>query len=303
MSTRSETLAAYDLPAWKSVVNTICAILLAALMLTAGIWKLTAPVEWATRMNQALLPAALSLPAALIFGISETFSGILVLIPRFRRWGAILAGLLLVAFMAYFAIFYSRLVGDDCSCFPWIQRTVGPGFFISDAAMLVGSVLAGIWAKPARGLKAAGLILAALAVFAGASLAVALTAPAGKMAPATVMVDGQPYDIRHGRVLLFFIDPECTHCLFAAQDMVTYDWQDVRIVLVPIERIQFAGQFLETAGMKAPITTDVAKLREIYSFGDPPFAVALENGRTVRELTVFEDSEPKAALTEIGFVK
>lgn len=271
-------------------------------MLAAGVWKATAPVEWATRMNQALLPAPLSLPAAIGFGIAEIFCGVLLLIPRFRRWGAIVGGLLLLAFMGYFAIFYDRLVGDDCSCFPWIKRTVGPGFFISDAAMLLLAVLAGWWARPSRGIKTAAAILVVICVFAGVSAAVDLQQPKGKMAPAEITVNGAPYDLHEGRVLLYFFDPECTHCLFAAQEMVEYDWQDVQIIGIPTDRPQFADQFLEAAGMEAPLSSDVEKLRETYSFGDPPFAVALERGETIREMTVFEGEEPKTTLTAIGFV-
>ena len=68
------------MPAWKNVVSVVSAVLLAAVMLLAGIWKITCPVDAAARMNQALVPAALSLPAAMGFGISETVCGILLLI-------------------------------------------------------------------------------------------------------------------------------------------------------------------------------------------------------------------------------
>ncbi len=292
-----------EVPAWKSAICVISAVLLAILMGVAGVWKITAPVDWATRMNQALLPAALSLPAAIIFGVSETFSGILLLIPRFRRWGAILSAVLLLGFMGYFAIFYEQLMGDDCSCFPWIQRTVGPGFFISDAAMLLLAVFAYIWTPAARSLKTAGLILAAVAVFAGVSLGVALTAPQGKLAPETIDVAGQPFDLHEGKVLLYFFDPECTHCLFAARDMTGYEWADVKIIVVPTERKQLADGFLQGAGLVAPITSDSELLREIYSFTDPPFAVVLEDGRTLKELRVFEGEEPKGTLVELGFVR
>ncbi len=272
-------------------------------MVVAGVWKITAPVEWATRMNQALLPAVLSLPAAVMFGVSETFSGILLLIPRFRRWGAVIAGLLLIAFMAYFALFYDQLMGDDCSCFPWIQRTVGPGFFISDAAMLALAVFAYIWAKPSHSLKTAGLILAAVAVFAGVSLGLSLSGTQGKLAPATIEIAGAPYNLHEGKAYLYFFDPECTHCLFSARDMAGYNWNEVQIIMVPTERKQLAEAFLEASGLSAPITSSSESLREVYSFGDPPFAVALENGRTLKQLTVFEGEEPAASLEAIGFIR
>ena len=61
----------------------------------------------------------------------------MILVPRLRRWGALVLGALLVAFMGYFAIHYNALRGADCSCFPWLKRVVGPGFFVGDAVMLL----------------------------------------------------------------------------------------------------------------------------------------------------------------------
>src|SRR6185503_17911017 len=118
---------AVDLPAWKSVIAVVSAVILGFLFIVAGVWKITDPFGAATRMNQALLPAALSLPAALAFGVAETFAGVLLFVPRFRRWGSWLTGLLLVAFLGYFAVNYTALQGQECSCFPWLKRAVGPG--------------------------------------------------------------------------------------------------------------------------------------------------------------------------------
>ena len=73
---------------------------------------------------------------ALIVGVAETIAGVLLLVPRLRRWGAMLSGALLIIFVVYFGINYNALRGQDCSCFPWLKRAVGPGFFIGDGAML-----------------------------------------------------------------------------------------------------------------------------------------------------------------------
>jgi len=272
-------------------------------MLTAGIWKGTDLIGAAARVNQALVPAALSLPAAICLSISEAFSGVLLLIPRFRRWGAILAGLLLIAFVLYMGIFYNRLVGEECNCFPWVERVVGPIFFIGDFIMLGFAVIAGVWARPSRGLRGASLALAVVCVFVGVNLGIALTQSHGKMAPAAIAVNGAQYNLHDGKVLLYFFDPECTHCLFAAQEMSEYNWENVSIILVPTDRAQFSDQFIEAAGLPAPLSSDAGKLREIYSFGDPPFAVALVDGETKKELTVFEGSEPRASLAELGFIQ
>ncbi len=51
-------------------------------------------------------------------GIGEMLGAVLILVPRFRRWGAWLLGLLLVVFMLYIGANYGALVGKDCSLFP-----------------------------------------------------------------------------------------------------------------------------------------------------------------------------------------
>ena len=123
-------LANLELPGWKSAINVAAAFLLALLFLSSGIWKITDVPAWAVRLVQAKVPEWLSLAGALVVGIAETVAGVLLLVPRLRRWGAMLSGLLLLVFLVYFAAHYNDLRGQDCSCFPWLKRVVGPGFFI-----------------------------------------------------------------------------------------------------------------------------------------------------------------------------
>jgi len=168
--------------------------------------------------------------------------------------------------------------------------------------MLLMAVFAGIWSRRPYGVKSAALVLAAVGVFAGVSLGVALTQPAGVRAPDSILVDGKPFPLREGRVFLYFFDPECTHCLFSAQEMSEYHWRNVHIIMVPTERKQLAGQFVEASGWQKPISSDSEKLRQVFHFGDPPYAVALENGRQVGTVNIFEDGQPKAILQALGFV-
>src|SRR5208337_5596404 len=100
-------LASLELPGWKTALSWVAAVLLAFLFLISGLWKITDAQGAAVRMAQARVPESLSLAAALVFGIVETLSAVLVLVPRFRRWGSILAGFLLLAFLAYFAVNYN----------------------------------------------------------------------------------------------------------------------------------------------------------------------------------------------------
>ena len=151
-------LSGLELSPWKIALGWLSAVVISLLFLTSGIWKITDVPGWAVRVAQAKIPASISLPAAIVIGIAETFAGVLILVPRFRRWGAWLAGGLLVVFLGYFAINYSALAGQDCSCFPWLKRVVGPGFFIGDIAMLLLAIVAGIWAKPTGSMRTATVI-------------------------------------------------------------------------------------------------------------------------------------------------
>lgn len=288
--------------AWKSALSTASALLLAAVMLVAGVWKCSDPIAAAARLHQALVPAALTVPAAIALGIAEAFAGVLLLVPRFRRWGAWLSGALLVVFLAYIGINYGALRGEECNCFPWIKRAVGPGFFAGDLVMLALAVAAARWAPPAAGKRGAAIVLGAVSVFALASYGMHLAKIGTVKAPETILVEGQPVALHEGRVLVYFFDPECTHCLFAAKELASFRWKNIRIIAVPTARPEFAAQFLADTGLKAAVSTDVAKLRQSFAFGDPPYAVALENGRQIAAITVFEGEALRNALKQAGFV-
>ena len=288
---------------WKKTLSWVGAILLALVFLVSGLWKLTDAPGAAVRMAQARVPQSLSLLAAVGFGIAETFAGVLLLVPRFRRWGAMLGGALLVAFMIFVAINYNALRGEDCSCFPWVKRAVGPAFFIGDGIMLALAVLAGAWARRARSLRAAMVVLGAVALFAAGSYGVAAMRQTGTKAPDTVTVNGKPYSLQEGKILIFYFDPECLHCLDAAKRMAKMNWDDTRIVAVPINVPQFAQGFLDDTHLKAVISDDLPQLKKIFPYVSAPAGVALVNGREKMALTQFEDPEPAEALKKIGFIR
>jgi uncharacterized membrane protein YphA (DoxX/SURF4 family) len=295
-------LARLDLSPWKIVLGWASAVVLSLLFLTSGVWKITDVPGWAVRVAQAKIPANLSLPAAIVIGIAETFAGVLILVPRFRRWGAWLASALLVLFLAYFAINYSALAGQDCSCFPWLKRVVGPGFFIGDAAMLLLAMVAGIWAKPSGSLRSATVILAAVAVFALVSYGVEVTRQSGVEAPAAITVDGKPFSTHQGKVFIYFLNPECMHCFDAAKKMAKMNWGDTKVIGVPTEQVQFAGQFLQDTGLKAGVSNDLEVLKKTFPFVNAPAAVALVNGREKAMITQFEGGEPEATLKKLDFI-
>jgi uncharacterized membrane protein YphA (DoxX/SURF4 family) len=292
----------FDQPAWKTALNWTGAIIVAALFLASGLWKATDPTGWAVKLTQAKFPQELSVAGAIILGIVETTAGVLVLVPRFRRWGAWLASALLVAFMIYIGFFYNELRGQDCSCFPWLKRTVGPMFFISDALMLAAALAAGWWARKVESKLGAVLIFGAVCVFGLVSYGVAAARETGTKAPETVSVDGRPYSLASGKIFVYFFDPECMHCLEAGRKLATMNWGDTKVIGVPTRMPQFAANFMQLTGMKKPVSTDWILLNKIFSIKGTPGAVALENGREKAQLTQFEGDEPRATLMKLGFI-
>jgi uncharacterized membrane protein YphA (DoxX/SURF4 family) len=297
---------------WKSVLSWVGAILLALVFLVSGPWKVTDAPGAAVRMHEMRVPQGLSLATAIGFGIAETFTAILLLVPRFRRWGAWLGGAMLAAFMIFIGINYNALHGADCSCFPPInlfgihldfKRAVGPGFFIGDGIMLLLAVIAGIWARPARSLRAALMVLGAVTLFAAGLYGATVLRQTGTKAPDTVTVDGKPYSLQEGKIFIFYFDPECLHCLDAAKRMAKLNWGDTRIVAVPINVPRFAQGFLEDTHLKAVVSNDLPQLKKIFPFLSTPAGVALVNGREKMALTQFDEPEPAATLKKIGFIE
>jgi uncharacterized membrane protein YphA (DoxX/SURF4 family) len=301
---QGNALASPDVAApWKTWAGWVCAVLLALLFLVSGIWKLVDPLATEQRMVQMLFPRQIALLVAIGVGLMEAWGGVMILVPRWRRWGAWLCSLLLLAFMVYMAVNYTRLTGEDCSCFPWVKRMVGPGFFIGDAVMLLMAVAAGWWANRAESWRQAVLALGALVVFAGAVYGVTVARQGGMKGPAEITADGTSFSLRQGRVLVFFFDPECMHCFAGARAMSKYKWKDVRIVAVSTVNPQFGASFLKDTGLKVPLSSDIKVLRESFKFTDPPYAVALDQGREVQVLPFFDDNEPLGALRKLGWVE
>ncbi|MEZ5356809.1 MAG: DoxX family protein [Bryobacteraceae bacterium] len=295
--------SAWPVPAWRGWVALGCALAVSIFFVGAGVWKVMDPLGWAAKVSQLKVPSTLSLPLAVGLGIVEIFSGVLLLVPRFRRWGALLTGGLLLVFMAYIGYHYNALRGEDCTCFPFLERAIGPQFFATDALMLAAAAIAGWWARPSIGIRPAAMVLGAVCVFAGVSYGVTVARQSGVEAPATVTVDGKPYSLREGRVFLYFFDPECSHCFAAAKQMSGYAWKDVRVVGIPTRVPQFAEQFLGDTGLKAVLTPDLEVLKAKFPFGDPPFGVALEHGRQREAFVFFDDVQPVKGLRELGYIQ
>lgn len=216
---------------WQVALNLIAAMLISFVFLAAGLWKITDPTGAAARLAQARVPESLSMATAVVLGILETFTGVLLLAPRFRRWGAWLGTLLLLAFMIFIGAHYTELRGVDCSCFPWVKRVVGPGFFAGDGAFILLTLSAGIWAPASRGVRPAGVIFGAIVVFALMSYGFAAVRHMGVKAPATITAeDGKPISLEQGKVFIYFFNPQCLHCLAAGRRLAALHWGATRFM-------------------------------------------------------------------------
>jgi len=291
------------MPAWKRIPNHIAALAVALLFLTAGIWKMTDPFTWARMVEDLRVPYQYSLPLTLLLAVAETLAGALVLVPRFRRWGAALASLLLVVFMIYIGVNYSTLLGKDCSCFPWVKRTVGPGFFMGDAAMLLAAIVAAWWSRPPEGARNAGIVAVIIAAVTASSFGVATARLSGAQAPEVITVEGKPFSLQRGRIFLFFYDPQCGHCDAAARHMSKYQWkEDVTVIGIPTQQQQWAASFLTDTGLKAKTSLDLDLLKKTFPFGDPPYGVLIENGRERAPVPHYDEPEPSETLKKLGLI-
>ncbi len=297
---------------WKTWASHIAAGLMAAAFLASGIYKLVMPLDFAERATQVLIPANLSVATAVALAVTETFAAIMLLIPRYRRFGAVVMLGLLAAFCIYIGVNAERLAGEDCSCFPWIKRTVGPVFFVSNAVMMLLTALAGLWSPrggawlPPRPIGASAAILGLLIALSLGSTAWGLSRESGIEAPPSIHVNGAAVALNEGPVFLYLYDPECSHCLDSARMMSTWDFGATRVIAVPTVNPQWGQALLDASGLKAELATDpgdLKALRSLFEFVSPPYGVFLKRGRARVTVRYAEFTEGlKARLQAEGFV-
>ena len=305
------------MPAWKSMASHVAAAFVAILFIGAGLYKALDPFHWSRLLEELLFPPAYSLPFTVLLSVGEMFGGIMIAIPRYRRIGSAVTSLMLLGFMGYIGIHYTQLIGKDCSCFPWVKRTVGPGFFEGDSAFLLAAILAGVWGKPLAGhlrvkMGPVFAVLALAVLSAGGGYAYAASQQTGAKAPDSIVsVDGKQVSLQHGRYFVFFFDPECSHCNDAGRHMGTYHWKsDVTIVGVPTRMQRFGPAFMQDNKLdKLPsvVTNDLEKMKAAFPLpGDPPYGVEIENGRQVGAVQHYDDEddgkEPHATLKQLGLI-
>jgi uncharacterized membrane protein YphA (DoxX/SURF4 family) len=290
---------------WHRTVAAISAILLGVIFLVSGGWKVLDPFKTGELLEQAKVPAGFGTWGAAALGTLELLAAFMLFHPLLRRWGGLLGSGLLVFFVGWVGYYYSALVGKECSCFPLIKRSIGPGFFIGDGVMLLLGVAAFAWSAKVASAKLPLQALAALAVLAGVSYGVNTRLHGNVQVPVPVIVDGKPQNLAEGKVLLFFYDPSCMHCDAAAKFMSKLNWGDTKIVSIPTVNPQWAAAFLHDTGLKAATSLELDKLKKAFPFVDPPYGVALVDGQVKETFTQaqFNAPLPQPDLQKLGFVK
>jgi uncharacterized membrane protein YphA (DoxX/SURF4 family) len=292
-------------PAWKTGIGWTAAILMAALWLVAGVWKLTDLSAFQVKLTQLLVPVSLSMPATLALVVSELTAGVLLLVPAWRRIGGYFSAFLLLVFMAYVAYNYEPLRGADCSCFPWLERAVGPAFFWSDGAMVALALVAAWFSRPPARMRQAAMAVVAVAALTGVGFAVdqsAAPVAAGEL-PARIAIEGGELALTEGPVFLYFFNPTCLHCLDAGIIMSGYEWK-ATYVGIPTQDFDFGPQFVSDAGLKnVKLSPELERLKPIFPFDDVPYAVALKDGQVLAQLRFFEEPALGEKLREIGFIE
>ena len=77
----------------------------------------------------------------------------------------------------------------------------------------------------------------------------------------------------------------------------------MQLVATATTQPQWGAIFLKRTGFNARLTQDAKALRAAFRFTDPPYAVALEDGRLKQALRFFDDVEPRKSLKAIGWIE
>ena len=278
---------------------------MAILWLGAGIYKLSDIAGFQIKLSQLLVPTSLTLLGTMAVATAEVLAGILLLRPAWRRLGGWLSTLLLLVFMAYMAINYTALKGEDCTCFPWLERAVGPAFFWSDGAMVAIALLAA-WAAPTIGkVRRAGKAALGVGLLGMSALGYQTFGPQpGADVPETITVAGQEYNLREGKIFVYFFNPSCLHCLDAGLLLSEHKWNG-DFIGVPTEEENFAGAFLKDAGLEeiAELSLDLDLLKESFPFDLPPYAAVVDNGKVLERIGIFEEPALGETLKQHGLVE
>lgn len=292
----------------RTIAAWALSLVLAFIFAVSGGWKLYEPAQAGIRQVEAGVPSSYALPFAVVLGSLEVFAAVLLLMPPWRRAGAILTGFMLAAFLTYMGARYSELKGIECGCMPGRHRALGIGFFIEDGGMLAAAVAVALLARPAVE-RARSLLRPALA------LLVILLLGAGSASlerPLFARDSGLSLRVmdRAGRVaempvsprsytLLYFYNPSCLDCQRASRELAKLRFA-VPLMVLPDSRPETAYEYLAQAGIKnALVSLDHQALAARFQLKQVPALYLVHGGRAQNVILNFEPPALEKALREL----
>ncbi len=296
----------------RNVVTWVLSLALAGIFIVAGVWKLSAPALAGIRLVEVGVPSAWGLPLAVLLGSFEVFSGVLLLWPRYRRWGALLVAVMLGIFMAYMGARYTTLKGTACGCLPGRSKGLGVGFFIEDGLMLAAAVAVFVLARPAAERARAWLLKPAIA------LALILAAAIGWAAvERTVLAGGSSLTINvmdrsrrtapmqlapRSATLIYFFNAQCLDCKHASAEIARLRFS-VPLIAVPDAQPETGYEYLDNAGIKnVLVSTDYFNLSSRLHLNRVPALYVVRGGAPQTVIVDFERQRFENTLREFGLL-
>jgi hypothetical protein len=230
-----------------------------------------------------ILPRRLSRAAAVGVLTAETGAAVLLAVPVTRRWGAVLAAALFVAFLAAMASVLRRGMRIDCGCFGSARRHSPVGAAsIARTSLLLGLAVMAAVAGPAP-FSPVQPMLAAVYL----ALVVAVPRPRpGVPEPHTPPPPGPRPGTRFAvnaeitaPTVFALVSPTCGTCT-AMLPAFAKAAAKTRVVLVSAVEEEVVGPHLAAHGIDLPLVIDP----DVYDANDipwPPYAVVTDSGGTV----------------------
>ena len=296
----------------RRILGWVLALALAAIFGLAGGWKLYDP-GLAARQQVALgLPAEWATPLVVLLGSVELLTAALVLVPSLRRSGAALATGLTVLFLLYVGINYSRVQGKECGCLPGRSGGINATFFLEDGLLLAAAAasvaLSSRTAWTARRAAGLGMALVLLAGVGWTSSRLDKPLFASSRPLVLQMMDRSGKLQQHGyssgdRFLIYFENPACANCLFAAQTMSKLSFQ-VPFVVLPSDELKTTYTYLDGVGLRnAQVAADYEAMVSRLRVERIP-SLFLMDGSEPRALVVdFKEPNLSRRLRELGVLK
>jgi uncharacterized membrane protein YphA (DoxX/SURF4 family) len=297
----------------RNVILWVLSLALAGIFIVAGAWKLSAPALAGFRLVEVGVPSAAALPLAVLLGSLEVFSGVLLLWPVYRRWGALIIGVMLAVFMAYMGARYSTLKGTACGCLPGRSKGLGASFFIEDGLMLAAAIAIFVLARPAAERARGWLLKPAIA------LAVILAAGIGWAAiERTVLASGSSLTINvmdrsrrtapmqlapRSATLIYFYNAQCLDCKKASAEIARLRFS-APLIAVPDTQPETGYEYLDAAGIKnVLVSSDYFDLASRFGVGRVPSLYIVRGGAAQTIIVDFERARFENTLRQNGLIE